>query len=220
MLNGFRKIIKDRSFPRRLIQYAAGLVLMAIGGVVLKRTDWGVSPITAVPDAVSAVTLLTIGTVTVILHAVCVVLQIIVQKRVTLKSLLCFAVGFPFGWLLDFFLGIWHPQLLIWQRALFLILGIAVQGIGVALVSGCDLMLPAPDELNNVIAGVYDKKLWNVKMVADAIYVLTAVAINLIFLKSVASIGICSLASVLLTGQFVKLSFKLFPGIRMPKIQY
>ena len=214
----FKNIIKDGLFLRRILQYAAGLVLMAVGAVVLKRTNFGVPPITAVPDAVSAITVLTIGTVTVILHAVCVVLQMIVQKKITVKSLLCFVVGFPFGCLIDLFMKLWDPQMLLWQRILCLLIGIAVQGFGVSLVRGSDLMLPAPDELNRVIADTYNKKLWNVKMAADAVYVLLAVAINLIFQGSVASIGICSVASVLLTGQFVKLSFKLFPGIQMPEI--
>ena len=96
-----------------------------------------------------------------------------------------------------------------------LVLGIAIQGFGVALISGCDLMLPAPDEFNNVVSRVYNKKLGNVKMVADAIYVVTAVVINLISVHSLASVGISSVASVLLTGRFVSLTYKLLPKVRM-----
>ena len=207
--------MKDRQLTRRVAQYMAGLICMAIGLVLLKRTYWGVSPITAVPDAVANITPLTLGNATILLHVLCVVLQVIVQKRITLKSALCLFVGVPFGYLVDFFMWLWAPQLVLWQKVIALVLGIAIQGFGVALISGCDMMLPAPDEFNNVVARTYDRKLGNVKMCADAVYVLVAIVINLIFQHSLASVGISSVASVLLTGRFVQLSFRLLPGIRM-----
>lgn len=188
---------------------------MAIGLVLLKRTVWGVSPITAVPDAVANITPLTLGNATILLHLLCVILQIVVQKRVTLKTVLTMCVGIPFGYLVDFFMWLWNPSLLLWQKGIALVLGIAIQGFGVALISGCDLMLPAPDELNNVISRVYGKKLSNIKMCADAIYVIIAIVINLISTHSLASVGLSSVISVLLTGRFVGLSYKLFPQMRM-----
>lgn len=182
---------------------------------MLKRTVWGVSPITAVPDAVANITPLTLGNATILLHLLCVVLQIIVQRRVTLKSVLTMCVGVPFGYLVDLFMWLWSPTLLIWEKIIVLVVGIAIQGFGVALISGCDLMLPAPDELNNVISRVTGRKLSNVKMVADAVYVVIAIVINLISTRSLASVGISSIASVLLTGKFVGLSYQLFPKIKM-----
>lgn len=189
---------------------------MAIGLVLLKRTYWGVSPITAVPDAVASFTPLTLGNATILLHVLCVVLQILVQRRVTVKSLLTLCVGVPFGYLVDLFMWLWDPyRLALWEKLLALIVGIAIQGFGVALISGCDMMLPAPDEFNNVVSRVYNKKLSNVKMIADAIYVAIAIVINFISVRSLASVGISSIVSVLLTGRFVGLSYKLLPGIRM-----
>lgn len=188
---------------------------MAIGLVLLKRTVWGVSPITAVPDAVANITPLTLGNATILLHLFCVLLQIAVQRRVTLKSVLTMCVGVPFGYLVDLFMWFWNPTLAIWEKCIVLVLGIAIQGFGVALISGCDLMLPAPDELNNVISKVSKRQLSNVKMCADAIYVIIAITINLISTHSLASVGISSIASVLLTGKFVGLSYKLLPQIRM-----
>lgn len=207
--------MKEKQLTRRILQYLAGLVCMAIGLVLLKRTYWGVSPITAVPDAVANITPLTLGNATILLHVLCVVLQIVVQRRVTLKSILCLGVGVPFGYLVDFFMWLWDPQLVLWQKCVALVLGIAIQGFGVALISGCDMMLPAPDEFNNVVARTYGKKLGNVKMVADAVYVIIAIVINLIFQHSLASVGVSSVASVLLTGRFVQLSYRVLPRIRM-----
>lgn len=207
--------MKEKQLARRILQYIAGLVCMAIGLVLLKRTNWGVSPITAVPDAVANITPLTLGNATILLHVLCVVLQILVQRRVTLKSILCLFVGVPFGYLVDFFMWLYDPAPVLWQKIIMLVVGIAIQGFGVALISGCDMMLPAPDEFNNVVSRVYNKKLSNVKMIADAVYVVTAIVINLISVRSLASVGVSSVVSVLLTGRFVGLSFRVMPGIRM-----
>ena len=207
--------MREKQLTRRILQYLAGLVCMAIGLVLLKRTYWGVSPITAVPDAVANITPLTLGNATILLHVLCVALQIIVQKKITLKSILCLGVGVPFGYLVDFFMWLYDPAPVLWQKIIMLVAGIAIQGFGVALISGCDMMLPAPDEFNNVVARVYDKKLGNVKMIADAIYVAVAIVINLIFQHSLASVGVSSVVSVLLTGRFVQLTYKLLPGVRM-----
>lgn len=207
--------MKEKHLTRRILQYICGLVCMAIGLVLLKRTVWGVSPITAVPDAVANITPLTLGNATILLHLFCVVVQILIQRRVTLKSVLTMCVGVPFGYLVDLFMWLWNPTLVIWQKCVALVVGIAIQGFGVALISGCDLMLPAPDELNNVISQVYNKKLSNIKMCADAFYVVAAIVINLISTRSLASVGISSIASVLLTGKCVGLSYQLVPKIKM-----
>lgn len=200
---------------RRILQYLAGLVCMAIGLVLVKRVNWGVSPITTVPDAIANITPLTLGNATILLHLLCVAAQIAVQRKVTVKSILTAGVGIPFGYLVDLFMLIWNPQLTIVWKCVTLLLGIAIQGFGVALISGCDMMLPAPDELTHVISRKYHHKLANVKMVSDAVYVAIAAVINLISTGSFASIGISSVASVLLTGRFVGLTYRLFPKIKM-----
>lgn len=189
---------------------------MAIGLVLLKRTNWGVSPITAVPDAVANITPLTLGNATIILHLICVAAQLAVQRKVTVKALLTICVGIPFGYLVDLFMLFFNPTLVIWQKCIVLVVGIAIQGFGVTLISGCDMMLPAPDELNVLISRKYGKKLSNVKMIADAVYVAIAVIINLISTGTFASVGISSVVSVLLTGRFVGLFYRLWPGVKMP----
>lgn len=208
--------MKEKQMTRRILQYIAGLVCMAVGLVLVKRTCWGVSPITAVPDAVYGITPLSLGNATILLHILCVALQIAVQRKVTLKSLLTLCVGVPFGYLVDLFMLLYAPALPpVWAKCLMLAAGVAIQGFGVALISGCDMMLPAPDELNNVIANTFGWKLSNVKMCADATYVVVAIVINLISVGGLASVGIATVVAVLLTGRCVGLSYKLVPGIRM-----
>ena len=204
-------------FPRRVLQYFAGLVVMAMGVVVMKRVDLGISPITAVPAAVAAITPFTLGNMTTLLHAVCVIGQIIIVRRVTLKSILTMLVGVPFGYIIDGLMLLFDPGALGWAlRIVLLLIGLALSGLGVLLVVGSDLMLPAPDELSHTISQVYNKKLSNVKIISDAIYVAIALAVDLIFSRRVFTVGIGTVLSVLLVGRFVGWFGKWLPKLTMP----
>ena len=204
-------------FPRRVLQYAAGLVVMAMGVVLMKRVDLGISPITAVPAAVSAITPFTLGNMTIFLHALCVAGQILIVRRVTLKSILTMLVGVPFGYIIDGLMLLFDPGPLGWaMRILLLVVGLALSGLGVRLVVGSDLMLPAPDELSHTISQVYDKKLSNVKIISDAVYVAIAVAVDLTFSRRVFTVGVGTVLSVLLVGRFVGWFGKWLPKLTMP----
>ncbi len=203
-------------FPQRVLQYAAGLVVMAMGVVLMKRVDLGISPITAVPAAISAITPFSLGNMTIFLHALCVVGQIIIVRRITLKSILTMLVGIPFGYIIDGLMLLFDPGVLTLPlRIVLLVIGLALSGLGVMLVVGSDLMLPAPDELSHTISQVYRKKLSNVKIISDAIYVAIAVAVDLIFSRRIFTVGIGTVLSVLLVGRFVGWFGTLFPKLTM-----
>ena len=142
--------------------------------------------------------------------------QIIVVKRVTLKSILTMLVGVPFGYIIDGLMLLFDPGALGWvMRIVLLIIGLALSGLGVQLVVGSDLMLPAPDELSHTISQVYRKKLSNVKIISDAIYVAIAVAVDLIFSHRVFTVGVGTVLSVLLVGRFVGWFGKWLPKLTM-----
>ena len=208
--------MNTEKFPRRLMQYAAGLSVMALGVVLFKRADLGVSPITSVPAAVSNITALSLGTATILLHALCVAGQVAVRRRVTLKAVLTLIVGVPFGWIIDLFMWLFPAvELSLAVRAVIFAAGLVLSGLGVQLIVGCDLMLPAPDELSHTISQVYGKKLSNVKIVSDAIYVAITLTVDLIFTGTVSTVGLGTVLSVLFIGRFIGLFSRLFPGLTM-----
>ena len=208
--------MKDKQMLRRVLQYVLGLCVMAAGTVLLKRAAVGITPITSVPAAVANVTPFTLGNTTIALHVLCVIGQVLVVRRFTIKALLTMLVGFPFGYIIDFFMWIFDPgPLSIAIRIVLLVIGLILTALGVLLVVGSDLMLPAPDELTHTISEVYHKKLSNVKFISDAVYVIIALAIDLIFAHKVTSVGIGTVCAVLLTGRLIGLFGKLFPGLKM-----
>ena len=208
--------MKSKQIPRRFIQYILGLLTMALGIVLINRSNYGNGPVTALAAAISNVTPFSLGNTTTAVHLLCVLGQIIIVRRVTLKSILTAFVGIPFGYMIDGLMWLIDPgQLSIFLRWVFMFAGFAASGLGVCLVVGADLMLPAPDELGHTISQVYHKKLSNVKFFADAVYIVLAVPIDLIFTHRIVSVGIASVFSVLLTGRFVGWFFDLFPKLIM-----
>lgn len=201
---------------RRLVQYALGLFVMALGVVLMKRADLGISPITCVPAAISNVTPITLGNLTIMLHAVCTIIQCILMRRVSLYNVLTMAVGFPFGYIIDgLMLVIKLEGAPMWLRCLALLAALACSGMGIHLMVGSDLMMPAPDGLSHTISQTFHKKLSNVKVCSDAVYVATSVVLDLIFMGRIVTAGLGTVASVLLVGRFVGLFGKVFPQAKM-----
>ena len=201
---------------RRIVQYFLGLVVMALGVVLTKRADLGISPITSIPASVSNITPFTLGNTTIFLHIVCVIGQIILLRRITLKSLLTMLVGIPFGYIIDGLMLLINPGAMsIPLKIVILALGLAASGLGVYLVVGTDLMLPAPDGLTHTISQVYHKKLGNVKICSDGVYIILSVAIDLVFTGHISAVGIGTVMSMLFVGRFVTWYGKWFPGLVM-----
>ncbi len=211
--------MKNNRLARRIIQYLLGLLSMGLGIVFLKRAALGITPITSIPAAVAEITPFTLGNVTIALHIVCVIGQILILRRVTLKALLTIAVGFVFGYIVDG-LMLLIPDMPLFHgivvRCVMLLLGTVCNGLGVALIVGSDLMLPAPDEMTHTISQVYRKKLANVKIISDACYVAISIVIDLAAAGRIYTVGVGTVVSVLLTGKFIGLFTKIIPGITLP----
>lgn len=202
--------------PRRIIQFVIGLVVMSLGIVLMKRVNLGISPITCVPASISNFTPLTIGNLTIILHIICVIGQIITERSFSLKNVLTMLVGILFGYIIDGFMLLIHLDgLSLTLRFVVLFLGLACSGFGLLLTVSTDVALPAPDGLSHTISQVYSKKLSNVKVVSDAVYVVLSVILDLVFTGRISSVGIGTVCSVLLVGRFVGWFGKLLPGLKM-----
>ena len=189
---------------RRLPQYAAGLVIMAMGIVFIKRAGVGNSPLSAIPAAVASLTPLTLGNTTIAFHAFCVLLQILVRRRVTVKTLLTLPLAVAFGYLIDLLMLLFKINGLTLPMQLALCLaGIILTALGIVIIVGADLMLPAPDALLRAASVQWGRPLAVIKTAGDILWVAAAAAIDLVFAGKVTSIGIGTLASMLLTGKFV-----------------
>lgn len=109
---------------------------MAFGVAFSIKGNLGTSPISSVPYAVSRFTPLTVGTATIVMHCVFIVIQIaVLRKKYQLIQLMQLPVAFFFGYLTDF--GVWAVQGLpcvnYMQQWLACLVGIFLVAIGVSM---------------------------------------------------------------------------------------
>ena len=91
---------------KQYLLLCAGLAVMAFGVAFSVKADLGTSPISSVPCVVSMFTPFTVGTATIVMHCVFIVLQILIlRRRYDPIQLLQLPVAILFGCLTDF--GIW-----------------------------------------------------------------------------------------------------------------
>ena len=192
---------------KRYIEYILGLMVMAIGVVLMKKAALGITPITSLPLALNEVLpQVSLGNWTILFHVVCIIAIIVIQKKVTLKAILMFPVGIGFGYFIDLLLWMFQMETSsLPLRAVLLVVGIPVSGLGVALINHADLMLPSPDGLLRTISATFHKKYPLVKRCGDCLWVLCAAIIELTCLGHLQAVGIGTIASAFLVGWTIKL---------------
>ena len=199
---------------RQLPQYVIGLFVMALGIVLIKQANTGVSPVSVIPSALSNILPLTFGNTTILFQLFCFLLILVVQRKINLKTILIVPLSVVFGYIIDLYmLFLSFEGAAIWLRYLICLLGIAATALGIVIIVGADLMLPAPDALMRAISATYQKPLSKVKIAGDAVWAVLAIVIELVFCGRVLSVWIGTVLSVLLTGKLVGVFGKCFPWL-------
>ena len=202
---------------RRVIQYIIGLCLMAMGVVLTKRSDLGLSPFSTAPAALSNITSISLGITTIIIHIFCIVVITVIEKKLTLRSIITFCIAWPFGLLVDFMMMFVGPMTE-WDfsaRLLINCVGLVINAAGVTLIVGADLCLPAPDAMLRFLARHFDKSYPLIKNIGDISWMIFAAALEFIFLRTIKSVGIGTVLSAIFVGRLIKLFNKVFPWVRI-----
>ncbi len=87
----------------RLALYTAGIFILALGTVLFTCGRLGTSALVSVPFITADITGLTLGTATTLVFGVMVILQLFLQRKLTLKTLLQLPFSFVFGSIVDFY---------------------------------------------------------------------------------------------------------------------
>ena len=189
---------------KRIPIYILGLFIMAFGIVLIKKANLGMSPLSAIPAAVANFTTFTLGNTTIGFHVFCIILQIILTRRVTVKTVLLLPLAVVFGYIIDLYMFIMgFVAVVYWLRIACCFFGIVFTALGIVIIVSVDLMLPAPDAFLLSASLFFKRPLSQVKIIGDITWVVVAVAIELVNTGNIVSVGIGTLASMYLTGRFV-----------------
>lgn len=135
--------MKRENLWQRCLLLVIGLVIMAYGVAFSIQAGLGTSPISSLPYTLSCLLPLTVGTATIAMHCVLILLQIILLRRKYKPiQLLQLPIALLFGWLTDATLA--TIQFLTpsnyFQQWLFCLIGILLVGIGVSCEVNADVV--------------------------------------------------------------------------------
>ena len=192
---------------KRYLLLLAGLSIMAFGVAFSIKASLGTSPISSVPYVTSLFTPLTVGTATITMHCVFILLQILIlRKNYHPVQLMQLPVAFFFGYLTDF--GVWAVQGITcntyWQQWIVCLAGIFLVAVGVSLEVKAGVVVLAGEGVVLAICQVLPVKFGYMKVGFDVTLVLTACILSLVFTQSLQGVREGTVAAALLVGLIAK----------------
>ena len=171
----------------RYLLLCVGLAIMALGVAFSIRASLGTSPISSVPYVISLISPLSVGTATILMHCVFILIQIfILRRRYELIQLMQLPVALIFGFMCDFALwmlqGVSYGSYL--QQWLLCLIGIVLVAIGVFLEVSADVVVLAGEGVSLAICKVLPIRFSSMKVIFDVTLVLIACVLGFGFTGS------------------------------------
>lgn len=193
---------------KRYLLLMVGLSIMAFGVAFSIKASLGTSPISSVPYVVSLFTPLTVGTATITMHCVFILLQILIlRKNYHPIQLMQLPVAFFFGYLTDF--GVWAVQGITcntyWQQWIVCLIGILLVAVGVSFEVKAGVVVLAGEGVVLAICKVLPKvKFGYMKVGFDVTLVVIACVLSIVFTGRLQGVREGTVAAALLVGLIAK----------------
>ncbi len=192
---------------KRYVLLLIGLMIMAFGVAFSIKASLGTSPISSVPYAVSVFTTLTVGTATIAMHCVFILLQILIlRKNYHLIQLMQLPVAFVFGYLTD--LGVWAVQGISCQTYLqqwiVCLIGIFLVAVGVSLEVKANVVVLAGEGVVLAICQVVPIKFGYMKVGFDVTLVIVACILSFVFTEQIHGVREGTVAAAIMVGLIAK----------------
>ncbi len=192
---------------KRYLFLCIGLFIMSLGIAFSIKANLGTSPISSAPYVVSLIYPITVGTATIIMHCVFILLQIIIlRKKYQLIQLMQLPVALIFGFMTDF--SVWLINGITYlsysMQWILCIIGIVLVAIGVSMEVTANVVTVAGEGLVLAICRVMPVKFGNMKVCFDVILVLTAILTGFISKGELLGVREGTVAAALLVGLLSK----------------
>ncbi len=200
--------MKKENLPVRMLMLLTGIFVIAFGVALSIRSNLGTTPISSVPYVYNIVfPAVTVGTFTILLNLLFVVLQIVLlRKNFKPYLLLQVPVVFIFGWFIDFSLyllggAVPGNYLVQW---VFCIVSCVIIAFGVFLQVKANVVMLPGDGLVIALADTLRKEFGLVKILFDSFLVLSALIAILLLNNGLHGVREGTVASALLVGFIVQ----------------
>lgn len=200
--------MKKENLPVRMLMLLTGIFVIAFGVALSIRSNLGTTPISSVPYVYNIVfPAVTVGTFTILLNLLFVVLQLILlRKNFKPYLLLQVPVVFIFGWFIDFSLyllggAVPGNYLVQW---VFCIVSCVIIAFGVFLQVKANVVMLPGDGLVIALADTLRKEFGLTKILFDSFLVLVSLITVLIIREGFHGVREGTVASALLVGFIVQ----------------
>lgn len=221
--------LQKGSFWRRLVIYAAGLIILAFGITLNTKTGLGVSPIVSVAYGISVIWNQNLGNITLIQYSVFVIVEILLhllkkeqftsQQKTGIGRILLFdLLQIPLSVVFTRFINLFsvylpeltdfpegHPAGSLPVRLLVLAAAIFATGIGAYLSLNMRLIPNPGDGIVQTLSDFFGKSLGLTKNCFDLLQICITLGISLLCAGRIVGIGIGTLAAVLGVGRVIAL---------------
>ncbi|MGI6026584.1 MAG: YczE/YyaS/YitT family protein [Candidatus Scatomorpha sp.] len=206
-----------KQFAARLALLLAGLAVMAFGVALSIKAELGTSPISSLPFVTAEISGLSVGTTTIIVNSLFVLIQIVLLRRnYEWLQLLQIGIAVVFGMMIDLF-GLLLEPIATGNYAAQWVLcagGIIFVALGVSIEVAANLVPTAGEGLVLAICQVTPFKFGNMKVALDVTLVVLSVAAGFIFLGQLEGVREGTVAAALLVGQVSKFFSRYLGGVR------
>ncbi len=187
----------------RWIFFIAGLAIMAFGIAFSIIADLGTSPISSPPYVFSMFLPLTVGNLTICLHGILILLQILLlRKDYQWIQLLQLPVAIVFGYLCDLALytvsGLSYTNYA--EQWIYCFIGIVLVAIGVSMEVTADVVTLAGEGAAIALSKVTKISFTKMKVIFDVIMVIIAIIVSYFVLGSIQGVREGTVAAALLVG--------------------
>lgn len=203
----FEPRLMPAHFIPRLILLLSGLALMAFGVTISIHSNLGTSPISSIPYSYSFIFNMSIGTLTVLMHIVMILLQMaLLGKQFQWHQWLQLPVGIIFGAFIDILM--WATQG--WSMHVYALqigaclFSCLITAIGVCLVVKANLVFLAGEGLYAAVSKRFGFEFGSCKTYGDIVLVLIAVISAWSVLGEIIGVREGTIITALAVGSLVK----------------
>lgn len=192
---------------KRIVFLCVGLTTMAFGVAFSIKAALGTSPISSVPYVTGAISGLTVGTTTIIMNTLFVLIQIaILRRQYEWVQLLQLPAAVLFGMMIDlasYLIRDLNPTAY-WQQWIVCLRGIFLVALGVSMEVTTRLITTAGEGIVLAICKVAPIKFGNMKMIFDLTLVAISITLSLLFLHHLDGVREGTVAAAVLVGQLAR----------------
>ena len=192
---------------KRIVFLCVGLTTMAFGVAFSIKAALGTSPISSVPYVTGAIAGLTVGTTTIIMNTLFVLIQIaILRRQYEWVQLLQLPAAVLFGMMIDlasYLIRDLNPTAY-WQQWIVCLLWIFLVALGVSMEVTARLITTAGEGIVLAICKVAPIKFGNMKMIFDLTLVAISITLSLLFLHHLDCVREGTVAAAVLVGQLAR----------------